>query len=323
MKQEWVSQLLFEYDLFPLSIKSIDQRNSWYIKTEQGEFFLKKVEVEREKLIDTVEKFSLLQKMDFSGMIPYKKTKYGEDFLIEERGTFVLFPWVEKLCEIHELKKWEIKVLKQLANLHKLSEMKPGKGVPEGILLGVKNKWENRVEEFKSFRLKKHTRLNSFIEEGRKRSLRLAYLAINRLDDINQSTHLGGNIRTVICHGRINRKNILVGKNRKIYFVNFEKASIDSHVKDLALFFRRYAPYIHWNPVVGHEWLKGYNQVFPLTHGEKLLLGCYLLFPERVIGEVLQYGKSTQFQKKGFNQWQKRVEELRVIERFVKTITSI
>ena len=128
---------------------------------------------------------------------------------------------------------------------------------------------------------------------------------------------------TTICHGRINRKNIVVGKNKKIYFINFEKATIDTHVKDLALFFRRYAPYIQWDPAVGHDWLVGYNQRFPLTHGEKLLLGCYLLFPEKVISEVLQHGKSSLFQQKGFYQWQKKVEELRGIERFVKTITSI
>lgn len=324
MEHGLVSPLLFEYDLVPLSVKSVDQRNSWCIKTGHGDFFFKKLEVGHQQIVDTVQKFLVLQKSGFPGMIPYVKTKYGEDFIVAGKDNYALFPWVEKTCDIHELKKWEVKVLKQLALLHKLSEIKSGSGtIPEEILNGVKNKWENRVEEFKSFRLKNHTRINSLIEEGRKKALRLSHLAINRLDEINQSTHLEGTIRRAICHGRINRKNIIVGKNKKIYFINFEKATMDTHVKDLALFLRRYAPYIHWDPVVGHEWLRGYNQGFPLTHGEKLLLGCYLLFPERVIGEVLQNGKSSLFQQKGFYQWQKRVEELGAIERFVKTITSI
>lgn len=324
MGQGAVSQLLFEYDLFPLSIKAINPRDSWHIKTGEGDYLFKKIEANHEQLIDTAKRFSLLQELNFQGFIPYVKTKYGENFLREGQDYYALFPWVEKACEVHELKKWELKVLKKMALLHKESEMKTENvNVSEQILLGVKNKWENRVEEFKSFRLKNHTRLNALIEEGRKKAVRMADLAINRLDELHQSTHIEGTIRTTICHGRINRKNILVGKNKKIYFTNFEKATIDTHVKDLALFFRRYAPYIQWDPVVGKEWLKGYNQVFPLTHGEKLLLGCYLTFPEKVIGEILQHGKSSLFQQKGFYQWQKKVEELRGIERFVKTITSI
>lgn len=324
MVHEWIAHLLFEYDLAPLSIKSVDKRNSWRINTVHGDFFLKRLEIHQKQLSSTAEKIALLQKNEFSGVIPYEKTKYGEYFVTDGKYLYVLSPWIEKAKEIHELKKWETKVLKQMALMHKKSEMPShSRDFYAGILTGVKNKWEERVEEFKSFRFKKHTRMNSLIDEGRKKALRLAQSAMSRIDEMNQSSLLEKSVRIAICHGRIHRKNIIVGKNAKIYFTHFENSTMDTPVKDIALFFRRYAPYIQWDPRLGHEWLKGYNQVYPLTHGEKFLLGSYLLFPERVIGEMLDHGKSPMFQKKGFYRWQKRVDELGAIERFVKTISYI
>lgn len=318
------SHLLFEYDLRPVTLQPVDQVNSWQVETEQGKFFLKKMDIDRNQVNEIGRRLIVLIQSGITCILPFQINKYGDNHIYTGEGIYVLLPWIEKAYDIHELKRWEMRVIKQLATLHKasLTHLGASMGEEKSILSKVEERWRNRVLEFRTFHLQNHTRLSALLEDGKKKALRMGDLAIHRLEEIKKVMEQEGKVRLSLCHGQINRKNIIVDSERKVIFTHLEKATIDTPVKDLAIFFRRYAPYKNWDPEIGAEWLKVYTEIFPLTHTEKLLLGSYLLFPERVIRDVLHHGKTSLFQQKGYYQWQKRIEELAVTERFVRTITS-
>lgn len=82
------------------------------------------------------------------------------------------------------------------------------------------------------------------------------------------------------CHGDVQHHNILLPEGRG-YFINFEKAVLDSPVRDLSLFFRKMMEKNNWSEEMGNNLLKAYERNRPLSKEEKRQMYYRLSYPEK------------------------------------------
>ena len=83
-----------------------------------------------------------------------------------------------------------------------------------------------------------------------------------------------------ICHGDYNQHNV-VFLRQGIAVLNFEKASYDVQVADLANFMRKILEKHNWNMGLGMDMLKAYNMIRKLDHQELDQLYIRLAYPEK------------------------------------------
>ncbi|MCD8509340.1 MAG: hypothetical protein LRY73_05285 [Bacillus sp. (in: Bacteria)] len=95
--------------------------------------------------------------------------------------------------------------------------------------------------------------------------------------------------RSVLCHGKPSRKHTCFDQYGTAYFLNFEKAVLDTPSRDLALMFRHFFQSRPWDEQEGQHWLQLYERHFALFDEERHLLMSYLAFPESLYQSVDLY----------------------------------
>lgn len=83
-----------------------------------------------------------------------------------------------------------------------------------------------------------------------------------------------------LCHGDLQHHNLLLWEG-KGFFINFEKAVVDSPIRDLALFFRKMMEKNNWSQEMGNHALEAYERIRALTEEEKIQLRYRLSYPEK------------------------------------------
>jgi CotS family spore coat protein len=83
-----------------------------------------------------------------------------------------------------------------------------------------------------------------------------------------------------ICHGDLQHHNGLFCEEG-MFFINFEKFTADSPVRDIALFFRKMMEKNNWSPELGRYVLASYEKKRHLSPEEKIQLYYRLSYPEK------------------------------------------
>ena len=94
-----------------------------------------------------------------------------------------------------------------------------------------------------------------------------------------------------LCHGDLQHHNIMMLKE-DVYFINFEKFVLDSHMRDLSLFLRKVMEKNLWSKELGQYVLQSYEKEKAITEEEKYQLYYRLKYPEKFWKIVNFYNNS-------------------------------
>lgn len=126
-----------------------------------------------------------------------------------------------------------------------------------------------------------------------------------------KETEDGRKLQKVFCHGDFQHHNILFTREQ-IFFINFEKFTLDSPARDLSLFFRKIMEKNNWSESWGQSMLKAYEKNRKLSAAEKLDLYYRLSYPEKFWKIVNFYYNSSKAWIPGRNQ--EKLEKLLKLE---------
>jgi spore coat protein YsxE len=326
---EWqMKHLLYEYDLFSYRIDE-HGKDKWRVGTDRGIFLLEKTYEHTAQLYFVAYWLHYLFHRGVRSVIPFCVTKYGEPYIATSEGIYLLYPWIEEANTVQSMPNWEAKVLKEVGRIHRISEQAKEKwrGYAPISLKQIKQRWENGITQIAVVETKQkewRNELERNIIEDAGYVKQFAEWALQELNKATEKIEEKGLVR-VLCHGRIHRRNIIVDTDHHFYFTRFERANFDTPVRDLAIFFRRYAPYYQWSIQKGREWLAAYEAERLLTEEERQLLSCYVLFPEKLVQIARNYmldPNKKQKQQAGhyIQTWQKHLQLLPKMRRFAFAI---
>ncbi|AMA72095.1 MULTISPECIES: phosphotransferase [Aneurinibacillus] len=307
--EQRTKHVLHEYDLRLHNLVQEGQ-NRWKAETDCGSFWLEVTHEHPLQLNFVASWLRYLSARGVRSVIPFCLTKYGEPCVVTYEGTYLLLPWIEQIAMIKDLPDWDIKVLKEMARIHKISAEagEQWRGYAPVSLRQVRQRWEEgiaRIEEIAEAGGKRKTAsaFERAVRNSAEQVRQFAEWGIQELEKVAVSSDVL-HLSRALCHGRVHSRNILVGAGRQIYFINFERANFDTPVRDVTLFFRRYGPAWEWRKGKGREWLYAYESERCLTKGERRLLACYLMYPERLMELARKYVRASKERREQMEQQQ-------------------
>ncbi|WP_027414868.1 phosphotransferase [Aneurinibacillus terranovensis] len=321
--------LLYEYDLRPLAIQTNEPEKAWLIKTKKAKYLLKKTEEKPAQIESVANALYFLEKQGMKSILPFCKTKYGESYIHAPKGMFTLIPWDLDGGNSLVPTNWELIVLQEMARIHAVSSDMEKKWTGYGpvALRQIGARWKEGIVRLKAFSSDKSegqlTPFQRCVAEDLHHVLKPAVHALHKLEELERGIDEDKGLPLSLCHGNIHRKNLLFSDNR-LYFLNYEKANYDTPVRDLALFFRKHLFNYSWDNSRGSRWLAIYNKHRPLSEQEKRLLGCCLLYPERMMSLIERYTRdrppAQNVEQEFIERWQKDVKMLTKIQKFVRQL---
>ncbi len=268
------------------------------IRTSQGDFALRKAQVSREQMIRMSEVVQYLRNHSFHvpKIIP---NKYGDLFVPTESGMVYLTKWVMGGPLLLNHQAHLLSMAKGMANMHQLGfSFTPTHSNYHYLSEEtIRDTWNQRIGWLQKYskKLKRKGNLTTF------EHVLLSYLpfiqewasdAVVQLQQWLIEYHSFQQLRKTISHGRIHHRNVLLTDYQKLLFLDFHYLSLDSPVRDLAGFIRKYIlnkEHRTW----ASQWIKAYESIVPLNKQEKKLLAIYLMFPERLITLIQNYEKKS------------------------------
>ncbi|MDR7073667.1 spore coat protein YsxE [Fictibacillus barbaricus] len=317
--------VLFHYDLFPEKL----ERHGRVMKviTKRGTFALKEAEMSEDERNWFTHVIQRLSEIGFHQVVPLYPTKFGDYTVQLGSKTYYLMPWFAS-DDRNEKGKEEI-LLDQIGRIHALTlkEQDFSNEVVEHSYQFLMNRWENRQFEMERFteEAEQKTYMSPFeltYLSHFHQIMRMTEEAKRRLKDWYDTCQREKRYRSVLCHGKVSRNHLIFNPTGEGHLLNFEKAVLDTPVRDLAVYFRRAVHQREWSKEHGKQLLDIYEKHVPLLNEERGLFISYLSYPEPVFNAVdLYYHKRNQLsQIELVHRLEKRIRAMKNIRDFCELI---
>lgn len=289
--QNHLGSIFFQYDLYPDRIESTGKVKKLF--TSRGKFALKQTTMtssEREWFDHVLHR---LKELNFSNYVPIYPTKFGDDVVVADGQTYYLMPWVEEASSGGSTK--EKALIEDVAAIHALTEKEQtySRQLLANSYRSLLEKWHSQEREMERFakEAEKSTFLSPFqftFVSNYPRTRRLVKESKQHLSDWYDMCERKQNIRGVLCHGKLSAAHFILRREGGQLF-NFERAVIDTPVRDLAVFFRKTILFEEESTLSTQQLLACYENRFSLLDEEKSLLASFLVYPEYVYLLMKEY----------------------------------
>ena len=318
--------ILYHYDLFPNKIEDFGKVKKIY--TNRGEFALKQSNMNREQAEWLVHVARRLMKLGYRNCVPLLPTKYGEYTLTTNNETFYLMPWIYESEDTRE-EILERALVKQMGTIHRLTvKAQPySKETINESYSSLQKRWDLRRLDLEKFAVQAEKK--TYMSPYELTFLSHYHHLSTMMDDANDylknwydATMEKEKYRSVLCHGRLSRRHVLLHESGELLLFNFERSTLDCPARDLATFYRHSFPHALWDDEEILNWYAIYEKELSLYSEEKQLLCGYLNYPEAIIHSVYSYIKKpahlTELQH--VKRLEKRLIAMRKASRFTKKI---
>ncbi|WP_078595159.1 spore coat protein YsxE [Evansella clarkii] len=329
VQQKPLGAVLFQYDIYPEKIENVGKVKR--IFTANGQYALKETTMNEEEAHWFVHVMRRLERIGFHYVVPVLPTKYGDYIVRYGSQTFYLMPWYEDHQQFRSPVYPEEVMAEELAKLHGLTERTQdySETVLEKSFETLKKRWAYRKLEMERYadKIEGNVYLSPFeltFLTHFQRSIFMADKAEEHLTLWYEGVKEKKSFRSVLCHGKPARKHTCFDKYGTAYFLNFEKAVLDTPARDVAHMFRHFFMSRPWDEQEGRHWLQIYEKHFALYDEERHLFVSYLAFPESMYQMADRYmkrdGKSTELHY--VTRLEKRVLTLNRVQRFMNSLFS-
>ncbi|MBU9710988.1 spore coat protein YsxE [Evansella tamaricis] len=327
IQQKPVGAVLFQYDLYPERIETVGKIKK--IHTANGQYALKETQMTEEEGEWFVHVMKRLERINYHFVIPIIPNKYGDHLIRYGKQTYYLMPWYEDHTEFRYPVEQEEVMVEEIAKLHDLTErtQEYSEEVLEDSFETLKKRWALRRIEMERYvdQIEGNEYYSPFeltLLTHFQRTLFMANEAEKHLTSWYEGAKEKKSFRSVLCHGKPSRKHVCFDKYGTAYFINFEKAVLDTPSRDLALLFRHYFQSRPWDEHEGRHWLQLYEKQFTLSDEERHLFISYLAFPESIYQTVDTYMKKrdklTEFQ--AVTQLERKILTMHRVHRFMNSV---
>ncbi len=290
-------------------------KNTWLISCPKGKFFLKRSRISSKNFTRLQ---AILDKIRWDGytqLLPFIHTKKGEAIVSDDHDQWYATPWKKTRnlpFQVDEL-------VRSLARFHRLAEpyVRNETDWQTTIDQNWIHRWQEKRENIKKEKQKiEQEEFPSPFEYSLSKhyqtidqSLDFAIRGMEKFIRIEK----GRAPRYTLCHNRIHPSN-LVYDHEDFYWIDFDHASLDSPVRDLALFIHRFS-----HLKAPNELLQLYERENQLLPKEKRLLALYLAYPERILKRMSQYREGITISEEPISQQrlEKEIEKLSEIQQLV------
>ncbi|MBB5174411.1 spore coat protein YsxE [Texcoconibacillus texcoconensis] len=321
--------VLFQYDLYPEAVEKFGKVRK--ITTKRGVFALKQTEMNSETQSWFLHVMQRLQRVHFPSFVPLIPTKYGDPFIVYQENVYYLMPWVDAVERKQLAFSPEEGIIETMAKLHGVTEKQ--QRFDEAALTrsydSLVARWKRRREQMERFadQLETQTYLSPFaltFLTHVERMMRMAEEAETHLQSWLEGCKEKQRYRSVLCHGRMNRQHVLFTDQHMPYVLNFERAVLDTPVRDLAIAFRNGFQAEPWDDAEGMHWLTLYERQFVLYDEERHLLQSYLAFPEPIfrVADAYRERKGNGSELDYVYHLERRILTLSKIARLMKRISG-
>jgi spore coat protein YsxE len=312
--------ILYYYDLFPERVESYGKVQK--ITTKRGTFALKESDMNVEQMNWYLHCMDRLHEIRYERVVPITPTKYGDPFVVINNRYYYVTKWVENDAR-HDFV-YEDFIIEELGKLH-VNTVKAqtfSEEVVKDSYTGLIRRFEHRQLEMERFTevAERQTYISPFelryLSQFHK-MMRIAEDAKQKVTEWYEGCAENKRYRSVLCHGRPFRGHVVPDQLGEGSFINFERAVLDTPVKDLAYFFRTAAQYPEWSEQSAIQWLERYENHLPLLKEEKILLASYLKFPEPIYATIQSYQGSTDTSQLEFvRKLERKMNIMKSLDRF-------
>ncbi|HET7658581.1 MAG TPA: hypothetical protein VFK37_09830 [Bacillales bacterium] len=284
----YLGQILYEYGVNPSRVEDYGKVKKIY--SNRGIYALKETQLSAEERSRFIHLLKRLQHLGFDRYAAPYLTRNGDSIAIYEGKTYYLMPWLTE-AEPGILSKEE-RLIEVGAVLHSLTEKEltySGENI-EASFEGLDKRLAAHVLEIEQFAKKAEEQIYfspfelAFLSHF-STAMKAAEFSRHHLNSWLRHIKDQERFRVVLCHGKLTTNHLINGD-----LLNFEHAVLDSPVRDLATLFRTsLMKFPHDTMDEPFDWLRTYEERFPLRKEEKILLGAYLTFPETVCMAVREY----------------------------------
>ena len=110
------------------------------------------------------------------------------------------------------------------------------------------------------------------------------FLEVNYKNEIKQVE-----AQKVVCHNAFKGENIRQNEKGDIYVTGFSKCSYDTHMVDLAMYFRRFLKKQQWDSKIIEQMFCAYESENALTVQDKKILLALFIYPEKFLSLCNEY----------------------------------
>ncbi len=274
--------------------KATKLRSIIKVESQLGTFTIKKAKISYTQAERMKEILHYLKKHDLNvqQLLP---NKYGDYFIPVTDGVVYATKWIEgKSLKINHGPHLR-SLISMMAYMHRIGfSFVPNKNFTYRYVdeLYIRNTWQDRLNWFKHYNQKlkrnKNTAFEHLIQSYSTFLIDWGEEAIEHLNQWIIKYSSISKLRKTIIHGKFHHRNSILTEDQKLYLLDFDHASIDTPVRDIANFIRHYIlnkEHQMW----AKDWIKLYQKQVELSTAEKKLLGIYLLFPERILSLTNRY----------------------------------
>lgn len=234
--------ILFQYDLYPEKIEEVGKVKK--VISRRGTFALKETSLNEEEASWFTHVIHRLSEIGYHQIVPLYPTKYGDYTVQYGNRTYYLMPWFAG-GDRFGLTREEV-IIEEIGKIHflTLKEQDFSPEVVDHSFQYLMQRWESRQLEMERFAEESErmpymspfelTYLSHFHH-----MMRMAEDAKRRLKDWYDACHSEKRYRSVLCHGKLSRNHLLYSHHGEPHLLNFEKAVLDTPVRDLAVFLEK------------------------------------------------------------------------------------
>ncbi|MFA9555973.1 spore coat protein YsxE [Evansella sp. AB-rgal1] len=322
-----IGAVLFQYDLYPEKIESIGKVKKIY--TPNGVFALKETKMSEDETDWFIHVIRRLERIGFHYVVPILPTKYGDSVVRYDGHVYYLMPWYDDQTKFKHAVDTEEVMVEELARLHGLTErtQEYSEEVLEESYETLKKRWGYRRLEMERYveQIEGNVYLSPFeltFLTHFQRTIFMAEEAEKHLKKWMEGAKEKKSFRSVLCHGKPSRKHTCFDQYGTAYFLNFEKAVLDTPSRDMALMFRHFFQLRPWDEQEGRHWLQLYEKHFAFFDEERHLFMSYLAFPESIYQSVDAYQnkESSVPELQSVSQLERKILTMNRIQRFMKSV---
>lgn len=277
--------VLEEYDFEVL--RTWKGRGAILFETKEGTRILKEYTGMTEKLVWQNTLLTHIKEQGDQSVEEILPNKEGELWTKDQdQITYIVKTYPQgRECSIRDTKECE-QAMERLAGLHRSMHMEPGQDTGVRIPLPLSKEYEKHNRELKRVRrfLRDKSQKSDFEFYLLKHYDLFFHKAVTVSKEWEQYCEGNRNALSgagdVWCHGDFQHHNIMLdGDDMSV--INFEKCGIDSQVRDVYLFLRKFLEKTNWSVASGERLLKAYENKNPLCKEDRIQLYYRLLYPEK------------------------------------------
>ncbi|WP_042146181.1 phosphotransferase [Paucisalibacillus sp. EB02] len=290
---ENVRRVLESYQVYPIDINKVTSRVYHVKGNKQQSYALKKGSIQDKSLPFWLEIYRIAQTQNLQNILPVYLNQSGNLYSMDGNDVYYLTPWIESHNRNHSIEK----IYQNLGLIHAKTrkvqslsnEMRESSR--ENFLVYKKKVGElrkkllNHVEQFEAQHFMSPVEL--LVCTQYRDLVQVFYVLERRLNQYLESLEDITEWKVSLCHGKLKDSHVLHGN--QLYFINWEHATYQHPIMDLAMIIKDKTLYFDTDKRLLLDKLKVYTEENILENHELTLLAIYLLDPERYLQTIDNY----------------------------------